>query len=615
MAMRVNHNIAALNALRNLNKTDDDMSQTLERLSSGQKINRAADGPAALVISEQMRGQIASVNQAILNSEASVSMVQTAEAAMNEVNTLLVSMRQLAIHAANEGANDSRMLEADQAEIDNALDTIDRIARTSQFGTRTLLDGSNGANGIAVGDGLEFISAAPQTKSSPADGYAVDITRAATRAEKRGERPIELADLWDSDKQTVKDFSIEISEGGKQIGFSLANKADGGAVQKMLGDLARAPGDYDADRQLQEITRIIAQTLQRKADAAGLAIDVFLVPEQNRLGTAAAGAGIGAAAGAVAAGVNGALAGAAIGAGVGAALGSKRLILAVQHKKFGSAPTFLVAGSAKQVLATEAGKFERATPGSDVEATIDGKIASGTGIEFEGAPNTPTEGLRLRYSGVTTIQTKLPKKGGWGTSNEAKQLDELTASGGIPPGSRAIKREEVADGWIYTWEVPRDVSPDVDGYVHVSQNSLSFQVGPTRDQQVRLSLIDAKTGRLATGVKNDSGFRSLREIDVRTSQGAQDAMLLIDNATAAISAVRANLGAFQKNTLQSNTSSLRIANENLTSAESGLRDADMAEEMSHFTRNQIMLQSGVAMLAQANQTPQSVLQLLNTKSA
>ena len=67
MAMRVNHNIAALNALRNLNKTDDDMSQTLERLSSGQKINRAADGPAALVISEQMRGQIASVNQAILN--------------------------------------------------------------------------------------------------------------------------------------------------------------------------------------------------------------------------------------------------------------------------------------------------------------------------------------------------------------------------------------------------------------------------------------------------------------------------------------------------------------------------------------------------------------------
>jgi flagellin len=115
-------------------------------------------------------------------------------------------------------------------------------------------------------------------------------------------------------------------------------------------------------------------------------------------------------------------------------------------------------------------------------------------------------------------------------------------------------------------------------------------------------------------VKNESGFRSLREINVTTSQGAQDALALVDDAITSISSVRANLGAFQKNTLQSNTNSLRIAHENLTSAESSLRDADMAEEMSHFTRNQIMLQSGVAMLAQANQTPQSVLQLLNNRN-
>jgi flagellin len=162
--------------------------------------------------------------------------------------------------------------------------------------------------------------------------------------------------------------------------------------------------------------------------------------------------------------------------------------------------------------------------------------------------------------------------------------------------------------------VPQDVSAKVEGYVHVSQNSLSFQVGPTRGQQVRISLIDAKTDRLATGVKNESGFRSLREINVTTSQGAQDALALVDDAITSISSVRANLGAFQKNTLQSNTNSLRIAHENLTSAESSLRDADMAEEMSHFTRNQIMLQSGVAMLAQANQTPQSVLQLLNNRN-
>jgi len=100
---------------------------------------------------------------------------------------------------------------------------------------------------------------------------------------------------------------------------------------------------------------------------------------------------------------------------------------------------------------------------------------------------------------------------------------------------------------------------------------------------------------------------------VTTSQGAEDALLLIDEAISQIATVRANLGAFQKNTLQSNANSLRIAEENLTSAESSLRDADMAQEMSLFTRNQIMLASGMAMLAQANQTPQSVLQLLSNR--
>jgi len=80
MALRINHNVAALNALRNLKATDEEMSTSLERLSSGQKVNRAADAPATLVISEQMRGQIASIKQAITNSEASISMVQTAEA-------------------------------------------------------------------------------------------------------------------------------------------------------------------------------------------------------------------------------------------------------------------------------------------------------------------------------------------------------------------------------------------------------------------------------------------------------------------------------------------------------------------------------------------------------
>lgn len=121
MSLRINHNPAAINSHRNLEISQKAMGKTLERLSSGLKINRASEGPASLVISEQMRAQIAGLSQAIDNSETAISMVQTTEANMAEINNLLVSMRQLAIHASNEGVNDEVMLEADQREIENAL--------------------------------------------------------------------------------------------------------------------------------------------------------------------------------------------------------------------------------------------------------------------------------------------------------------------------------------------------------------------------------------------------------------------------------------------------------------------------------------------------------------
>src|SRR5262245_15194193 len=150
-ALVINHNTQAINTHRNLLVADRQLKTSLEHLSSGLKIVRAADGPATLMISEQMRAQVASVVQAIRNSETSVSMVQTTEAALDEMNKLLVDMRQLSIHAANEGANDKTMLEADQFEIRNGLESIDRISQFAQFGTKKILDGSNGVSGLAAG--------------------------------------------------------------------------------------------------------------------------------------------------------------------------------------------------------------------------------------------------------------------------------------------------------------------------------------------------------------------------------------------------------------------------------------------------------------------------------
>jgi len=141
MALRINHNITALDAWRNLNNTDRAIASSMRKLSSGLKINRAADNPAGLAISRKMRSQISGLEKAIENSQTAISMVQTTEAALEEVQNMLITMRGLAIHAANQAVNDQTMLDADQKQIDKIIDTIDRIATNSQFGTMKLLNG------------------------------------------------------------------------------------------------------------------------------------------------------------------------------------------------------------------------------------------------------------------------------------------------------------------------------------------------------------------------------------------------------------------------------------------------------------------------------------------
>jgi len=151
MSLRINHNISSINGHRQLLKNEGMMAKSLERLSSGLRINRAADDAAGLVISEQMRAQISGLKQGINNSETAISMVQTSEGALDEVNTLLTKARELTLHAANEGANDVNQLSADQTELDNVIQSITRISDVTQFGTKKMLDGSlNGTKDLAA---------------------------------------------------------------------------------------------------------------------------------------------------------------------------------------------------------------------------------------------------------------------------------------------------------------------------------------------------------------------------------------------------------------------------------------------------------------------------------
>jgi flagellin len=179
MALTISNNIASLNAQNSLERTNGSLAKSLERLSTGLKVNRGADGPAALVISEQQRAQISGLRTAIDNTNKAVSLVQTGEGALNEVNKLLNKVRTLAVDSANSGVNDATSQAANQAEISNILTTIDRISSTTKFGSKNLFDGSAGVSGGTDSANVTFLKAGTETVAGT---YAVNVSTAAEKA-------------------------------------------------------------------------------------------------------------------------------------------------------------------------------------------------------------------------------------------------------------------------------------------------------------------------------------------------------------------------------------------------------------------------------------------------
>jgi len=149
--MRINQNVMANNAFRNLSTTNVSLGKSLEKLSSGFRINRAADDAAGLVISQNLRAQTSGLRQATRNAQDGISVVQTAEGALNEVHTMLNRMRDLAVQAANTGANDPAARSAAQAEITAMTSEINRISESTAFGGTKLLDGSYGRQRVTAG--------------------------------------------------------------------------------------------------------------------------------------------------------------------------------------------------------------------------------------------------------------------------------------------------------------------------------------------------------------------------------------------------------------------------------------------------------------------------------
>jgi len=536
MAMRIRQNPTSLNALRHSGNHFDQVRNSIEKLSSGVKINKGADGPASLIASERLRGRIVGIQQAYNNATQSVSLMQTAEGSLNEVSGILIRLRQLSTHAQNEAVNDPQMLAADQMEIEQLLRTVDRISQNTQFGSHTLLDGSMGANGVTVGDHLRFVSANPQTPPSPESGWEVDIHQVATRASKEGAVPITVDNIADG-------AFMVISEGGKNATIDTREGQMSKDIQQIVENTRKDPSRFPPEEMAASIRSIVVFNIKNAITESGLDVHVLETPNKTLL---------------------------------------------VRHNQFGDEFSFSLTSSVPGILSDEANVAQLSNTGKNVEGMINKEVALGKGQMLTALEGTSAAGVTVEYGRSIGLK-------------EIPVYDDV----GARIGTEFIQEtnEEVVGG---------SDSGKIEGYIHISQQSKEFQVGPDSGINPSFSFINVRTKNLGHGVVNDSNFKSLSDIDVRSLQGARDAAKLVDKVIEEISVARGELGAFQKNAVESNLNSLKIAEENITQAESVIRDSDMAEEMSKLTGDQIMLQASTAMVSQANQVPRTVLDLVQS---
>jgi flagellin len=591
MGLRVNTNITAITAQRNLTLADSRLFRSVQRLSSGLRINTAGDDPAGLAISEQLRAQIAGLNAAIVNSERAVNLVQTIEGALNEVNSLLIGMRELALDAANSGINNATSLAADQAEIANSIQTITRISDTTTFSIQTLLDGTfeNEVNLV----GLNTIGLTNLTNSTLRGGaYTINVSNITQASAEITSDPFDLLDNVALGGTGADGDPVGLSGGYHTLVVSEATGANVTSSTAALLDGAST----------------LSATTITITSAAGAETVTFEGDETNTIANILAEINAEVTAGEFIAVDNGdgtysiAIDGNSTAVGAGQTL-TLAFADAATAQEFGFAVATVTADNGEDVgVQLDDGAVLRLATGT-TEFIVNDASGGSLTLTFEVAFATQNliEGATLNVN-VTPAAFDVQLGSGPVTtfnSGEAKTVSAGNDEFGSPVGTL-----DISFGFF---NVP---ATDSSVTINIVDNSIQFQVGPNPNQTVNISAQDISADKLARGLITESNFSSLEDVDLTTVQGANDSILLIDQAIDEISRLRAKLGAFQQNTLETNLRSLRIAEENLSASESTIRDVDISQEISEFTKNQILLSAGVSVLAQANAIPQTVLQLL-----
>ncbi len=510
---RINSNVASLIAQQNLSRTNARLDETLTRLATGLRINRGADDPAGLIVSERLRSDIAGIAQGIENSERASNVIATTEGALSEGSDLLNSIKALVVEAANTGAFSREEIEANQLQIDSAIESITRISNTASFGGLKLLNGELSYQLSNVDDtNVNKVSVFGATFGDRSNiDVDLEVLGSAQTANLYMRTDFLAQGTGAANGQLESTVTLEIAGPTGVVELTFVSGTDNATIINAINDRS-------------SITGVTANSggIQGGTAASGI---VFSSVEY----------------------------------------GSDAF---VSVKKLSGGET-IVTG---KVAADDAGLIDwgvnsetaERDEGKDVLVLLNGAVATGRGL------------------GVTTRNPELDLS--------------VTLDAGFATTVGSTTSFQIAGG------------------------GSTYQLGPvvTPNQQVNIGIGSIAATRLGGSLNAVGANLELQFLSSLKSGGANDlangnlqnASRVLETAIDEIASMRGRLGAFERNTLETNVRSLQSSLENLTASESVIRDADFAAETSALTREQVLLSAGTSVLATANANSQIVLQLL-----
>ncbi len=672
--MRIQHNIMPMKAYGNYNNNTKALSGNLEKLSSGYKINRAGDDAAGLAISEKMRAQITGLEAAQKNVKDGISLVKTAEGAMQEVQDMLNRMDYLATQSAN-GTYDNEVDRANlQKEVAALKTEINRIADSANFNGIKLLDGSLSSKGkvaaqaeaaAALEAAQAKASAAAQAKTEnglnrmpTADIASSDkahevagsknIYDTTSASAVKGSFTIDLNTLkWNLDNSTMASTGSGTSVGA--AGFTLTIGSGSKALKLQI----------DGSKTISTNTVYVVSSNGTSTATAGFVTATNVAKD---LVNGAAGAAGAANATVTLNGVDWTMS--AAGGVLTFTMKDKPTSASTARVDFNVKTSFASDTTANDGTVTMTGAVQAGTQPKTVGvAPVDGNranttfdiyasdITDGTVITVGtksvtlkvGANGKATQGSTAAVIDLTAyeagslsdaqmhdILSKIVKGIGTNVNHTLGNATGATFEVGVGSDGHSIRiqRNDNKTANIYTTKedlaqvfkikkagTTLDISKEEAAAAasNFKGDPLTLQIGDTSDDfnQMKVDIGDIHVG--AMGIIGSNGTvedgKSIDDVDIGSQSGAQAAIDVIKGAINYVSGIRGDLGAIQ-NRLEHTGNNLSVMAENIQDAESTIRDTDVAEEMMSYVKNNILVQSAQAMLAQANQVPQGVLQLL-----